>query len=158
MGELLFLAVVSAIAVIMFFMTFQFPVSILDQSGGAGLFPRTIVVMLLACILIRLYQYYKKPETRKHFVFLEMFQGLRLAYILMTGIYIALMTTLGYVISTVVYLLVLINFFYHAQMERRPSVKTETVIVLSILAGTIGIYWFFGSVLHVMLPAGLLKS
>lgn len=157
MGELLFLAVVSAIAVIMFFMTFQFPSSILDQSGGAGLFPRIVVVLLLGCILMRLYQYLKKPETRKHFVFLEMFQGLRLAYIVMTGVYILLMSTLGYIISTVAYMLVLINCFYHAQMESRPSVKTEAVIVIGILAGTIGMYWFFGSVLHVMLPAGLLK-
>ena len=42
MGELVFLAVVSAVAVVMFIMTFQFPSSILDQSGGAGLFPRII--------------------------------------------------------------------------------------------------------------------
>lgn len=158
MGELLFLAVVSAAAVIMFFMTFQFPSSILDQSGGAGLFPRIIVVMLLACILLRLFQYRKRPETRKHFVFLEMFQGLRLGYIVMTGVYIALMAPLGYVISTIAYMMVLINFFYYAQMEHKPSVKTETMIAVGIVAGTVGIYWFFGSVLHVMLPVGLLKG
>ncbi|MBT9778933.1 hypothetical protein GPL15_20875 [Clostridium sp. MCC353] len=158
MGELVFLAVVSAIAVGMFFMTFQFPSSILDQSGGAGLFPRIIVVMLLACILMRLYQYFRKPDTRKHFVFLEMFQGLRLVYILMTGVYIAAMAPLGYIISTVAYMTALINFFYYAQMDRRPSAKTEAVIAVGVTAGTIGIYWFFGSVLHVMLPAGLLKG
>ena len=158
MGELVFLAVVSAVAVVMFIMTFQFPSSILDQSGGAGLFPRIIVVLLLACVLMRLFQFRKKTELKKHFVFLEMFQGLRLVYILMTGVYIALRAPLGYVISTIAYMLALINFFYYAQLERKPSVKTETVIAAAIVAGTVGIYWFFGSVLHVMLPAGLLKG
>ena len=147
MGELVFLAVVSAVAVIMFIMTFQFPSSILDQSGGAGLFPR-----------IRLCQYLRKPETRKHFVFLEMFQGLRLVYIVMTGVYIAVMAPLGYIISTVAYMLALINFFYYAQVEHRPSVRSEAVIAVGVVAGTVGMYWFFGSVLHVMLPPGLLKS
>ncbi|MBS6646102.1 MAG: tripartite tricarboxylate transporter TctB family protein [Clostridiaceae bacterium] len=158
MGELVFLAVVSAAAVIMFIMTFQFPSSILDQSGGAGLFPRIVVVMLLACVLIRLCQYLRKPETRKHFVFLEMFQGLRLVYIVMTGVYIAVMAPLGYIISTVAYMLALINFFYYAQVEHRPSVRSEAVIAVGVVAGTVGMYWFFGSVLHVMLPPGLLKS
>lgn len=156
MGELIFMLIVAIVAIVMFFMTNSFPVSIVDQSGGAGLFPRIIILLLLFFMVVRTVRWFRDPESRSDFAFLEMFQGPRLVYLAGTVIYIVILPRLGYVLSTILFMGVMVNFFYRVQWEKKPTVKTEGIIITSIIIGTIGMYLFFGEVLSIRLPQGIL--
>ncbi len=158
MGEILFMIIIAIAAIIMFIMTYDFPVSIIDKSGGAALFPRIIIILLLFFMLIRLISILRtKKEERKPFAFTEMFKGSRLVYLLLTIAYIAVLTQLGFIISSLLYLFILINYFYYLQNGRLPAVKTEMIIVISIVAGVLILNYFFGNVLNILLPKGILK-
>ena len=101
MGELIFNALLAVVAVILYVLTFSFPTSIFDKSGGAAMYPRIVIVFLLALLLIRSLQILRSPEEKaKKFVFLEMFKGPRLIYILTTLAYFLLVKPVGFILST----------------------------------------------------------
>lgn len=156
MGELIFMLIVAVTAIALFINTYSFPVSIIDQSGGAGLFPRIVIILLLFFMTVRTVRWFINPETRRKFVFVEMFQGTRLIYLIGTVLYIAILPFLGYVLSTILFMGTMVNYFYSVQWNKRPSVGTESIIMIGILIGTIGLYFFFGEILNIRLPQGIL--
>jgi putative tricarboxylic transport membrane protein len=158
MGEILFMAVLAIIAIGMFVMTYDFPISIIDKSGGAALFPRIMIVLLLFFLVIRFIAIIKtKREGRPKFVFIEIFQGPRLVYLLTTLAFIIVLNFLGFILSAILYLLILVNYFYYIQNDKKPSLKTEIVVVVCVIAGIVGLEYFFGDVLNIMLPEGILQ-
>lgn len=157
MGELIFNAIVAALAIAMFAVSYTFPVSIIDKSGGAGLFPRAVVLFLLAFLLIRTLQILRSPEERaRKFVFTEIFKGARLVYLLSTLAYFLLVKYVGFILTTVVYLAVMIVFFYKLQEGHLPSRRSTAVICVSSAAGAVLLDYLFCHLMGVLLPAGLL--
>lgn len=157
MGELIFNALLAVVAVIMFVMTYSFPTSIFDKSGGAGLYPRIVIICLLILLLIRTVQVLRSEEEKKRkFVFLEMFQGPRLIYILTTLAYFLLVTSIGFVLTTIAYLIWSILYFYCLQEKKRPSKKTAAIVVVSVIPSVIVLDYLFCNVLGVLLPAGIM--
>lgn len=156
MGECLFLSILLAICAIAFFLTFGFKVSILDTSGGAALFPRIIILFLAVVCIIRIIQILREKE--KHpFVFWELFKGYRLFFLAMMACYIFLLKPVGYILTTSIFMLVTVNVFYRETTGNMGSIKSIVIRnVLSIVFVAV-LYVFFARVVHIMLPAGLLK-
>ena len=65
MGETIFLLCFCAAAIAMYGMTGNFRISKMDTSGGAAMFPRIVIILLLVFLAIRLLQIWigkqKKP-------------------------------------------------------------------------------------------------
>ncbi len=157
MGELIFNAIIAVVGVILFVMTYSFPSSIIDKSGGAGMFPRIVIIFLFAFLIIRTVQILRSEEERKKkFVFLEMFNGSRLIYILSTLAYFLLVKPVGFIISSVIYLVIIILYFYKLQEGKWLSGKGSVIVVICVTAGVILLDYLFCRVLGVLLPRGIL--
>jgi hypothetical protein len=156
MGEIIFLGVIAVISLIMFLMTFSFPTSIIDKSGGPGLFPRIVIILFLFFAMIRLVEIIRKKEIKKPFAFLEMFQGSRAIYLLSTLIYMLIISHLGYIISSAAY--ILFSIFYYYRREMNSSLNRKQIILISMVnsALVVFIYFSFTSVLNILLPKGIL--
>lgn len=158
MGELIFMAIISVIAIIMYVVSGSFPVSIIDKSGGAALFPRVVVLFLLFFMLIRLWIVLKDKEAmKKTFVFFEMFSGPRLVYLLGTVAYIVAIKPLGFVITTSVYLFCMANFLFYKQKDSIMSMTHNAIVLTSGILISTGMYLFFTRVLSILLPKGILS-
>ncbi len=153
MGELVFLLVIAALAIGMFVMTFSFPTSIVDKSGGPALFPRILIGLLLLLLIIRFIQILKGRKEK--FYFLEFFTGNRLIVFLSLVFLVASMSTLGYVISTSLFVLGLVNLFYAKVHGQLGGLKKIIIRNISLLVLVVGVYWFFLNVLHITLPQGI---
>lgn len=157
MGEVIFLGIISLVAISMALLAYQFPVSIIDKSGGPAFFPQAVVLFIVALALIRIVQVIRtKKDERKEFVFLEMFKGPRLIFILATIIEIATMKYLGFIISMSIYLAGMIIYFNYTQKGKWLSVKNMLLIAFISILGIIGIDFIFCEVLKVVIPKGLI--
>lgn len=156
MGELIFNALLAVVAVILYVLTFSFPTSIFDKSGGAAMYPRIVIIFLLVLLAIRTLQVLRSPEEKaRKFVFLEMFKGPRLVYILTTLAYFLLVKPVGFILATIVYLIWSISYFYYLQEEKRPSGKVISIICAAVIPGVVILDYVFCKVLGVLLPAGI---
>lgn len=157
MGELLFMALMGALAIIMFFISGSFPVSIIDKSGGAALFPRIVVILFLFFMAIRTVIVLRDGEARKKaFVFLEIFKGDRLIFLLGIIGYIALVKPVGFVIATSLFLAGMSNFLYFKQRDSLMTLKRNIIGISAGIAISLGMYLFFTRVLSILLPQGVL--
>lgn len=155
MGELVFLLLLLILCAVCFVQTLSFPVSILDQSGGPALFPQIVLVLLAVVIVLRMIQFLREKE-HAHFVFRELFTGRRLFFFGSLIVYVLLFQWLGYILSTALFLLVTVNYFYFVVKGNRGSVKAIVVRNVSVVAFSIVMYVFFANILHIMLPTGQL--
>ncbi|QUI22259.1 tripartite tricarboxylate transporter TctB family protein [Vallitalea pronyensis] len=157
MGEIIFMGILAVISFIMLIMTYNFPTSIIDQSGGAALFPRIVIFLLLFFMIIRVVEIIRKKEWHKKFAFFEMFKGIRLVYLLSTLAFILSIKYVGYIVSTSIYLIVTIIYFYKKEMgEKQSKKKLAVTIVLNIML-VIGVYYVFTDVLNILLPEGIMR-
>lgn len=158
MGEVIFLAVIGVLDVVMFGLTFAFPTSIIDQSGGPGLFPRLVLAGLLVLVVIRIAVIlHSESERGRRFIFLEIFKGSRLVFLVVFVAYALLMTTLGFVLSTGVFLAVTILFLFRCQYQKWMGPKGIAATVIGSAVGALVIYLLFTRWFNVVLPAGLLN-
>lgn len=155
MGEIVFLGLFLIACCYLLFLTFSFPVNILDKSGGAGLFPRIVLLFLMVFLIIRMVQLLCR-KNKEPFVFLEMFQGTRLFYLIGLAVYVAALKVVGYFICTVLFLGVTINLLYKQQKGGWGSIKAVVIRNVLIVAFVLAMNFFFAKVLHVMLPEGIL--
>lgn len=155
MGELVFLLILLILCAVCFVQTLSFPVSILDQSGGPALFPQIVLALLTLVIVIRLIQFFREKK-HEHFVFRELFTGRRLFFFGSLIVYVFLFDFLGYILSTALFLVVTINYFYYVVKGNRGSVKAILVRNISAIAFSVIMYVFFANILHIMLPTGQL--
>lgn len=155
MGELVFLGLLFLLCGYLFFLTFSFPVNILERSGGAGLFPRLVLLFFMIFLVIRVVQILCRKK-KDPFVFLEMFQGTRLFYLIALIAYVAMLKILGYFICTILFLAVTINVLYRQQKGGWGSAGTIVVRNAAIVVFAAVMYLFFAHILHVLLPTGML--
>ncbi len=157
MGELIFEAVLAIIGAAMFFVSFSFRESIIDQSGGPGLFPRIVIIMLFVALAARAFVVLRNDkEKAKKFTFFEMFMGNRLIFLLIFLAYILLVRPLGFLISTWAFMLITIPFLYKLQYGKRMSGKAIAIESAISIAGVFILYYVFSECFNVLLPAGLL--
>ena len=156
MGESIFLASLAAVAGTMLFETMHYPTGALDRSGGPGIFPTILIAILLAFIALRLVAIIRSRKQEK-FVFMEMFRGIRLLFLVALGLTILLMESIGFVPMISLFLIVSVHCFYFAANDSWGSYRLIAVRSLVLVGFTVGMYVFFQAALGVQLPAGILS-
>ncbi|WP_428768670.1 tripartite tricarboxylate transporter TctB family protein [Treponema sp. HNW] len=151
MGELFFLGIILIICILFFFMTFNFPVSILDKSGGAGVFPRVVLIFLAVSIVTRIFIILKDKE-KKHFILFELFQGTQLKFFLSIAAYILLLNKLGYIIATLLFAYGTVNGFFYYTTGSSGSKKQILIRNICITLFVFFMHYFFSNILNIMLP------
>ena len=154
MGELFFLLFFIVLSIYFFFLTGDFRISPLDKSGGASVWPRIVLVFLLLFLVIRLIQVVC-TKHRKEFVFLDLFKGIKLFFLACFIGYIALFKFLGYYISTLLFLIITVNFFYKYCRNSWGTKKEIIIRNLVIIVFVTLMQLFFSGVLKIMLPSGI---
>ncbi len=140
----------------MFATSYGFRVSILDKSGGPGMFPRIIVVLLVVVVIVRIVQIIRRRELNNSFAFLEMFQGKRLVYMVFTLVYMVLLPFVGYLLSTVAYLLVTIFYFYRTEFDDGMTRRQTVMVTVTNIVLATAVYLFFTRWMNILLPEGIL--
>lgn len=157
MGELVFLTILVMIGIVMYIISGSFPTSIIDKSGGPALFPRLVIIFLFVMIILRIMEILKVPkEERKEFHFVEIFKGSRLIFLVVTFAYYMLAVYLGFVISSIIYLIFMTSYFYKVKFEIWPSKRRFFTTSGSIVLSVVVIDYLFCEVLNVLLPIGII--
>lgn len=152
-GELIFLTLLEISAGYFLSMSGDFAVSMMDKSGGAGLFPAIVLKFLMVVIGIRIVLILAISENRKdEFVFLELFKGTRLFLLLTIIGYAIVVDFVGYMLSSIIFLLVTVNYFYYKVNGSFGNKKTIIVRNIIIIVFTILIFLFFTRILGAVLP------
>ena len=157
MGELVFLALALAVCGVLYGMSFDFKTSVLDTSGGAAFWPRIVIVFLACFIIFRGIQVIKNKDNRQ-FVFGELFRGSRLFFLLSLTGYIVLFKYVGYLVSTMLFLLITVNVFYKITRDNFGSVRSIVTRNAVVVAFAFGCYFFFAKVVHIALPQDTIWS
>ena len=154
MGEIIFLTALLMICALFYMISFDFAVNILDTSGGAGMFPRIVIIFTAILLVIRIYQVIKEKNNSK-FEFLGLFKGLSGFFFLNFLIYVVLLNSIGYLIMTTLFLISTINVFYIHTKGDFGSLKS--VIIRNVLAivFVLSMNYFFVELLNIMLPVGI---
>lgn len=153
MGEFVLLGLLAVIGVSFWFMTFDFAVSPLDRSGGAGLFPRFVIAFMLIFVVIRVVQVLMKKE-KDHFVFLELFTGIRLFFFLSFVIYVLILNWLGYFFSSILFLAITTNYFSYKTNDTFGTTKAIVLRNGALILFVFMMHYFFDRILHIALPRG----
>lgn len=151
------MGVLAVISVAMFAMSFSFQTSLIDQSGGPALFPRIVILFLLFFMIMRAITMIRnREELRKKFVFLEMFQGSRLFFILLFLGYCLVVKTLGFAISSSLFAVITITYLHRKQYGENITLKKGAVLYSGVVVSIFALYFVFTQYFNVLLPAGLL--
>jgi len=154
MGEIIFLSTLEVIFIYLYTMVDDFPVSILDTSGGAGLFPRVVLLFLLILIPLQIITILFKKNKEK-FVFKEIFQGMRLLFLVALILTVGLMPLIGFTISMILFLLVVINWFYYNVHGNIGKIKSVILRCSIVTVYVIALKLFFTVVLNFTFPTGI---
>lgn len=157
MGEIAFLVLLLAAGGYYYWETFTYPQNIYERSGGPGIFPRAVIIILAIFVVIRIIQIISSREKR-HFQFFEVFKGSTGVFFFSLLFYIVLMKPLGYLIDTLLFGLFLTNYLYYIKHGNKGRTKDIVLQNLIIVIVAIGLHLFFYRYLHILLPKGLLKS
>lgn len=156
MGELVFFGIWAVIAVVMFCVSFQFPVLKIDPSGGGGVFPRIVIIVFMSLMLLRTIQVFVTKQTKKKFNFIDIFKGPSLVYLLVTLVYFLVVKYVGFLVSTILYLLGMMFYCYRVSEGKYQSKKHFLIMSILVLVGVTAFDWLFASQLKVLLPKGIL--
>ena len=155
MGEIIFLLVLISISGLSLWQTGHFPKSLFEKSGGAALFPRVTLCALIIFCVIRIVIILAKKENRRFF-FLEMFRSTRGVFLVASLLLVVVMPSLGYIISTTLFLLFMTNYLYLKKYDTFGDTKSIIVRNAVMIGISILMYVFFAKVMTVALPKGLL--
>ena len=155
MGEIIFLVMLLVGSLYLFSLTGDFPISILDKSGGAALFPRIVMIFLMIVLAVRILSLFR-ARNREAFVFTEIFKGTRGIYFGALVLYVLLMPFLGYIIATFTFVAGLMNTFYYSVHKELGEPKAIAIRNGLVVVLVICVNFFFKEVLGVFLPVGFL--
>ena len=156
MGELFFMACIAAVCIAMFVMTGNFPVSVIDDSGGPALFPRIVIVFLIAVMAVRAAAVARDRKLlAQKFVFFSLFRGNSLIYLLLFVGYAVTMPFFGFVAGTALFLIASMAFLYSRQNGKTPGFHAALLIAAGSVAGTLAVHYAFSSLLNIVLPVGV---
>lgn len=153
--ELIFLAVLGVASLVLLMETTGYKTASFDTSGGPGIFPKYVIILLLIAIIALVIQKIIKKEF-KGFVFLSLFKAERGITLIALITYLALLNLLGFVLSTSLFLCFMVNFLYRANHEKSLGSKKHIVLRSGFsIAFAFFIQFIFVSLMHVMLPKGI---
>lgn len=155
MGELILYIIILIGSILGFISTLSLKsVPMLDSIVGPALFPQIALAMIIisCCALIAKIVIGK---TKNEFIFIELFQGKRLGFGVLTFIYIATINLLGFATSTAIYLTLTINYLYFTKGKPVSCKKMIIICVVSIIS-SIALYLFFYDMMGILLPRGTL--
>lgn len=153
MGELIFLLILIAGSLFLLWQTGSFPSSAMDNSGGAALFPRVVLGLLILLLVLRIIQILCSKE-KEPFIFERLFKGSPGIFLLSIFLYILLFSVLGYILATFLYAVAAITYCYKKKYGNFGTVKSILVRIAVSAAGTLLLYWFFSDILVVRMPMG----
>ncbi|MBS5300828.1 MAG: tripartite tricarboxylate transporter TctB family protein [Clostridium sp.] len=153
MGETIFLLCFCAAAIAMYGMTGNFRISKMDTSGGAAMFPRIVIILLLVFLAIRLLQIWIGKQ-KKPFMGRELFTGSRFFFLICFCAYVVCLKLLGYRVATYLFLLFSVNGFMKVEKGTYGTARELVVRNLILLVFVLAMYWLFGTVLSIKLPTG----
>lgn len=157
MGEIIFLAVLMAVCGLGFKESFTWRVLKSDTSGGAAFWPRIILVALFICCIFRIITILcDKKQLHKKFVFLDLFYSHRGAFLLSLVLYYIGIKYLGYLVATALYLNIIVNVMYKFTTGSFGKASSILIRFVCLCLAAYGVYYFFGEILHIMVPAGIL--
>lgn len=157
MGELVFLGVLAVMGIIMFGMSFSFTTSAIDASGGPAVFPRIVIIGLIIFMVMRAVEILRKEEERKkEFHFLEIFKGSRLFFVILFILYAASIKTVGFVIASTFFGIILIAYLHKKQYGNYASIKKSIITYCIFTVSIVAVYYIFTNYFSVNLPAGIL--
>ena len=155
MGEVIFLLLLAGLDVYYFVETFSDKKPLYDNTGGPAVFPRVILILLLICLAVRLIQIIV-GKNRKHFVFMELFQGSTGIFLLAFAAYIFLMKGLGMILDTVLYMGFISHYMIYQRDGTLGTFRSVSIHVAVYVLLAAALYWFFSVILNVASPRGLL--
>ena len=155
MGEIIFLVFLLISGGVMFWSTFSFRTNPLDTSGGPAIFPQIVLAFLMLMVVIRIVEILCSKE-KKPFAFVEMFKGSRLFFLVSLGVYIFLIKPLGFIVSTVLFMTVVILGFRYSMSKSVGKPGSVAIAVGASAAYAVLMYVLFAKVLSIFLPAGIL--
>ncbi len=156
MGEIVFLGFFMLLCGLGFGESFTWRVMENDTSGGAAFWPRLVMAALVICCLMRIFIILRNQEQfKKKFVFLDLFYGHRGVFLLSLVLYAAAIKPLGFLIATIIFLNVIVNLMYYFTRETLGKPAFIALRTVCLCAAAYGVYYFFGSILRIMVPVGI---
>ena len=156
MGEIVFLGFFMLLCGLGFGVSFTWRVMENDTSGGAAFWPRLVMAALVICCLMRIFIILRNQEQfKKKFVFLDLFYGHRGVFLLSLVLYAAAIKPLGFLIATIIFLNVIVNLMYYFTRETLGKPAFIALRTVCLCAAAYGVYYFFGSILRIMVPVGI---
>ena len=154
--EIFFLCVIGIFISYFLYEALAYRAAVFDTSGGPGLFPKYILILFLACIVVLIIQKLIRKD-KDTFVFKELFIGIRGIVLLSMVVYLILTYILGFTVSTILFLIFLFNYLYYGKHTdhwgRVKSVMLRSGVGLFL---ALCINLIFTRLMHVFLPKGIL--
>lgn len=156
MGEIIFLVFFIVLCLLGFGESTTWKVLENDTSGGPAFWPRIIMAALILCCVIRIIMILRdKEEFRKKFVFLDLFYGHRGVFLLALVLYAAGIAVLGFLIATILFLNIIVSVMYYFARGTLGKPVFIAVRTVCLCAAAFGVYYFFDSILRIMVPTGI---
>jgi hypothetical protein len=153
--EYVFLGIIAVFSTLFLKDATQYKIASYDTSGGPGVFPKYILILLLVAIAAQIiYKIIKKDKT--HFVFFELFKEERGIILGSLIIYLAVLSILGFILSTSIFLIATVNYLYfrgHDGFGEKKSIAFRSGFSVGM---TLVINYVFVQFMHVILPAGII--
>ena len=125
-------------------------------SGGSAVWPRLVMAALVSCCIMLIIIILRVQEQlRKKFVFLDLFYSHRGVFLLALVLYAAAIIPLGFLIATVIFLNVIVNVMYYFTRETLGKPAFIALRTVCLCAACYGVYYFFSSILRIMVPVGV---
>ncbi len=151
MGEVIFLLAIIGYSLYIYITSINFEVLSFDTSGGPGLFPSAVSLIIIVVSLILIINILRKRE-RKHFVFLELFNRTRGPYLLLLIAYVVSLRWFGFLISSIVYVNIASHLFMSLQGKPFGGALAVTRRIVIQSAAVVGIYLLFSRAFGLILP------
>ena len=151
--EIVFLLILLGASVVFLGETYRYEVPSYDTSGGPAMFPRYVLIILCATIILLLIQLIVKKQG-KTFVFGELFRNERGVFLAALLMYVLLLNPVGFLASTIVFLLFTVNYLSRQYNGSLGSFKNTAVRSSICVLTAVGVNYLFGNVFRIMLPTG----
>lgn len=152
MGELIVSFLFILLSIFMFFNSYGFISNFSRGTLGAAGFPKLIAILMFALSIIYIYKYLKNNKKISFSVdFKKIYEEYRfvITTLILFVAYIVTMRFVGFLISTITYLLLSQWFLSDRNKKNIP------VIIIMTLFISLGSYFFFTSYLSVTFPSGI---
>jgi hypothetical protein len=154
--ELVFLGAILAVCVRLFLETTTYVTASYDTSGGAGQFPQYVLILLMIAVIALMIQDIRKKKYQD-FDITSLFHDERKVFFLSLVAYILVIKPFGFIMSTIIYLVFIVNYLYKKYGNGSiGTVKNVIIRNVSLVIFVCAIDYVFEHLMRVVLPHGFL--